>query len=198
MEVISNEVKYSSKFLNFIESKYRNTKGDINKWFWVERPNNRKAVVIACIIEKYEGNILGFIKSILHLKKTKYLAVTKEFRVPINDYEWGFPAGLIDDNEKPEDTIKRELEEETGLKVKNIDCITPILISSAGISNESIYIGYVKAEGTPNKDKLEASEDIETFLYSRKDINKLLKNKDIIFGKTAYGIMRSFAKFGDI
>ena len=36
---------------------------------------------------------------------------------------WMFPAGFLDFGEHPENTVKREIEEETGLKVQNLEFI---------------------------------------------------------------------------
>src|SRR4051812_37166295 len=46
--------------------------------------------------------------------------ITREFRVPLGDYYYGFPAGLIDKGESPEIAAVREMWEETGLEVVNI------------------------------------------------------------------------------
>lgn len=191
MKNLETSVVAKTPFLHFVETEYEDQRGDIKKWAYVQRPNGRKAVVIATIVESFNQTLLG-------TQRIKRLAVIKEYRVPLNGYEYGFPAGLIDDGESPEDAITRELEEETGLKIKNILNVSPPVVSSAGISDEAVYLGYAIAEGEPNKDKLEASEDIETYLMTQSEVNDLLKRKDVTFGKSAYAIMRNFAKFGEI
>jgi ADP-ribose pyrophosphatase len=65
------------------------------------------------------------------------LVVTKEFRVPIWDFEYGFPAGLIDDGENMEQTVARELKEETGLELAKIKHVSAPVFSSAGLTDES-------------------------------------------------------------
>ena len=44
------------------------------------------------------------------------IVVIRQFRHAINQVIWELPAGVIDGNESPEDTAKRELLEETGYK----------------------------------------------------------------------------------
>jgi ADP-ribose pyrophosphatase len=190
LEVLNKMVKHEGPFLEFVQTRYKDQNGDIKKWDWCRRPGNRKAVVIATIVNQYAKTPLG-------MKEIPHLVVTKEFRVPIEDYEYGFPAGLIDAGEKPEDAIHREFEEETGLKIVSIDEVTPAIVSSAGLSNEEIYLGFVTAKGITNKDKLESSEDIETFLMTRVEVADLMKKK-VKFGKLAYTIMRNFVKYGEI
>ena len=70
----------------------------------------------------------------------KKLVITKEFRVPIWDYEYGFPAGLIDEGEDIAETVKREMKEETGLDVVRIDHTSMPVYSSAGLTDESCHM----------------------------------------------------------
>ena len=179
MRILEKVVNLKTKFVEFVTTKYINMDGKESEWCWVRRPNGRKAVVIACMVDDK-------------------LVVIKEFRVPIEGYEIGFPAGLIDEGESPEDAVRRELEEETGLKVEKILHISKPVISSAGITDEAVHMAYVKATGKPNKDKLEASEDIDTFLLDKDEVAALMMYGDEPIGKSAYCVMRNFAKFGDI
>ena len=57
----------------------------------VENAGKADAVLIVATVETDEG---------------RKLVVTKEFRVPIWDYEYGFPTGLIDDGENVEKTCE--------------------------------------------------------------------------------------------
>jgi ADP-ribose pyrophosphatase len=153
---------------------------------WVRRPGNQKAVVIAALHENGK------------------LVVIEEYRVPIEGYELGFPAGLIDDGEDPAEAVRRELLEETGLKLEEVIMISPAVISSAGLSNESVHLAYVKVSGEPNKDKLEASEDITTYLMDQDDVKHAMfggipdKFSSYSIGKFAYSVMRNFVEHGTI
>ena len=180
MKTISSKILKKTKFLEMMVTNYINTLNKPAQWWWVRRPKGTKAVVIAAITE--DGK----------------LVVTKEFRVPINDYELGFPAGLIDPEETPEDAVRRELEEETGLKVKEIFHISPPVLSSAGLTDEAVHLAYVKVEGEPNKDKLEASEDIETSLLTQSAVELLMKSSVYPIGKLAYAVMKNFVRYGEI
>ena len=53
------------------------------------------------------------------------LVMTREYRVPLADFEYGFPAGLVDEGEGIEDAVRRELWEETGLVVERFVRIGP-------------------------------------------------------------------------
>lgn len=179
MKIHKREVVQKSPFLEFVKTNYANTKNKLATWYWCRRPNSRKAVVIACMVDDK-------------------LVVIKEFRVPVENYEIGFPAGLIDYGETPEGAVRRELEEETGLKVEEILHISPAVLSSAGLTDEAVHLAFVRASGIPNKDKLEESEDIDTSLLTRNEVEALMKDSKYPFGKTAYSVMRTFVKYGEI
>ena len=186
MKIISKNVLNITPFVELIQTNYINTKNKISQWVWCRRPKGRKAVVIAATIEDSDG--------------VNRLVVIQEYRIPIEGYEIGFPAGLIDKDESPEDAIRRELEEETGLKVEEIKHISPAVLSSAGITDEAIHMAYVIVSGTPNKDKLESSEEIDTYLMDVDEVKDVMNSdgKNYVIGKSAYTIMRNFVKYGDI
>ncbi len=194
MKIQNKKVVHSTKFLDMFVTNYIDAKKQLAQWFWVARKGGQKAVVIIAIHEQPVKTEEGEDE----LPPIRSLVVTKEFRVPIENYEYGVPAGLIDPGETPEDAVRRELNEETGLVVDEIMHISPAVISSAGLSNEAVHLAWVRVSGEPSKDKLEASEDIDTYLMGRADVEELLSKDDVVFGKSAYTEMRRFAQTGNI
>ena len=140
------------------------------------------AVVIVPIIKTAQGN---------------RLVVTKEFRIPIWDYEYGFAAGLVDGDEEIAETVKRELKEETGLELVKINHVSRSVYSSAGMSDESCRMAMVEAEGTVSNQWLEDAEDIETLLMDVKQIRELLASDKKISAK-AWGLFYHYAATGKI
>jgi len=127
----------------------------------------------------------------------KKLVVTKEFRVPIWDFEYGFPAGLIDDGEDVETTVERELKEETGLELVRIRHISTPVFSSAGLTDESCHMALVEAEGQVSDKWLDESEDIEALLLDVEGIRDLLASEKKIAAK-AWGLLYHYAQTGQI
>jgi len=127
----------------------------------------------------------------------KKLVLTREFRVPIWDYEYGFPAGLIDDGEAIEDTVRRELKEETGLELVKINHISMPVYSSAGLTDESCHMVLVEAKGQPSNEWLDGTEDIEVLLLDVKGIRELLDSDKRIAAK-AWGLLYHYAQTGRI
>jgi len=175
-------VEARSKHLFYNCTTYFDKSGKQREWYWVERPNNTKAVVIVATVE---GK----------------LVVAEEFRVPVNGYVWDLPAGLIDQNEIPEEAAVRELKEETGLDVIKIDRVTPFTFSSPGLTNESVCLAYVQASGELSTANTEDSEDIKVHLMSPSDVSKLIVEKlcgtgGEKVGARAFFVFEHFARHG--
>lgn len=71
----------------------------------------------------------------------------REYRYPLNDYVWAFPAGLIDPGEDYETAAIRELKEETGVLVKHIIDSYPGGYSSEGMTDEKLAMVICNVEG---------------------------------------------------
>ena len=76
------------------------------------------------------------------------LLINKEFRMAVGDWVYNFPAGLIDEGEQPVESAKRELWEETGLELYEIDDFIGQSYSAVGFSNEINVCVVGKARGT--------------------------------------------------
>ena len=64
------------------------------------------------------------------------LLINKEFRMAVGDWVYNFPAGLIDEGEEPLESAKRELWEETGLELYEIDDFIGPSYSAVGFRSE--------------------------------------------------------------
>lgn len=125
------------------------------------------------------------------------LVVTREFRVPIWDYEYGFPAGLIDPGESVEATIARELKEETGLDLVKINHLSAPVYSSAGLTDESCVMAMVQASGQVSSQHQEHLEDIEAILMDADQIQDLLASGKKVAAK-AWGLLFHYVQLGRI
>lgn len=194
MKIIETEQLLKTEFLNINATQYEDTKGKDKYWVWAQRPNARKAVVICAIVDK------GWVKESndSFLERDLRLVVTREFRVPLGGYEYGFPAGLIDGDENILGAAKRELKEETGLDVSAFIRQSPFVFNSAGLTDESIAMIYVECNGELSKKGLEDSEEIETMLLSRKEVSELLEDETKMFGAKAWMVMENFVRHNEI
>lgn len=112
------------------------------------------------------------------------LVTIKEYRIPLGAYEHGFPAGLIEHNETVEQVAERELKEETGLTITDFLYVSPAVVSSAGLSDESVIYVICICTGEPNTDANEGAEDITVNILDTKGIKNLLSSGENISAKT--------------
>jgi ADP-ribose pyrophosphatase len=178
MKILGKEILYSSKYLNFVGIKFVNRNNIEDTWYSAERFNEGKTVVIAAL---YDNK----------------LVVTREFRVPIQDYEWALPAGLVDANELPVETAKRELKEETNLDLVSVSNYTPYLYNTAGMTNEVVSLVYCHASGKISQSGNEQTEDISCYLFDREQVMELVQNTENKFSAKAYLIFERYIK-GDL
>lgn len=101
----------------------------------------------------------------------------KQQREAINKIALELPAGMIDENELPEDAAKRELEEEVGIIANNIEFLTEYY-PSCGYTNEKIYAYLAKGFSIGNQHFDETEEILEIQKISIDEcMNRLLNNE---------------------
>lgn len=102
------------------------------------------------------------------------LLMIKEFRYPLNDYVWAFPAGLIDPGEDACTAAVRELMEETGVKVEKIISVFPGGYSSEGMSDEKLGTVVCRVSGTLKG--CEGAEEIHPVKVTVEEAIKIASN----------------------
>lgn len=110
---------------------------------------------------------------------TDNMYLIRQFRPAVNDYVIEFPAGLVDPGETEEQTVARELYEETGLIAEMINLTVPSSYTSVGMTDEKVAVYTAIVSGKPNTNNLMDNEDIEILTIKSSDLN------DVING--AYG-----------
>lgn len=109
-------------------------------------------------------------------EKEEKILINKEFRLAVGDWVYNFPAGLIDPGEEPQQSAVRELWEETGLELYEINDFINISYSAVGFSNETNVCVVGKARGKFHK-STSSVEEIEAGWYTRAEVRELLKKE---------------------
>lgn len=177
------------KWLNLFDVKYVAKTGDEKSWQLATRQKEPK-----CVTGRYDRPDAVVIVA-FHKVKDK-MVITREYRVPLNDYEYGFPAGLIDGGESVEQATRRELREETGLTVSRFIKMSPPIYSSAGMTDESVAMVYVECEGTPSNTANTEFELIEVLLITPAEALRMCSDVTLKFDAKAWLEISQFAENG--
>lgn len=184
-----------TKFLSLYDIKYKNKVGKVKNWTVASRKNleSLKEQHFHGKKEKIDAVVIFAVH-----KESKKLVLIKQFRVPVNNYMYELPAGLIDGEEKIEEALRRELKEETGLTLLEIDRTKKLLpvYASGGMTDESMAIMFCTCEGISSTDYLEEDEDLEIKLVSQEEAAELLE-QDIKIDAKAYLALQLFAMVGE-
>jgi ADP-ribose pyrophosphatase len=177
------------RWLNLFDVRYVAKSGDEKSWQLATRQKIPK-----CVTGRY-GRPDAVVIVPFHTQKDK-MVITREYRVPLNDYEYGFPAGLVDDGESVEQATRRELREETGLTVSRFIKMSPPIYSSAGMTDESVAMVYVECEGKPSNTANTEFELIEVLLITPAEAFRMCSDLTLKFDAKAWLEISQFAEKG--
>jgi ADP-ribose pyrophosphatase len=189
MRVKSFKKKSRSDWLNLFEIAYEDKAGGDRSWQLASRRQTPR-----CISGDFD--IPDAVVIVPYHFSSGKLVLIKEYRVPLADYQYGFPAGLIDPGETIESAVERELREETGLTLERVKRIGPPIYSSPGMSDESICMVYVECDGTPSNEANEGTEDISVIMVSKTEAAALLNVKDVKFDAKAWLTLSAYVQSG--
>jgi nudix-type nucleoside diphosphatase (YffH/AdpP family) len=129
------------------------------------------------------------------------LLLTEQFRLPTFEKGPGWLieiiAGMIDRGEQPEDSIRREIEEELGYRASHIEHIATFYVSPGG-SSERIWVYYAEVGdasrvsaggGLPGE-----HEDIRVVSISPEEARAALEDGRIADAKTIIGLQWFLAR----
>jgi len=196
----SNKIKIKSikqltqfNHLNLYDIQYTDRYKKDKSWIMASR--SYKEPIISSNLKEHKPDAVIIVP--FHKDKNRIVLI-KEFRVTLNDYQLGFPAGLMEKGETIHETASREMMEETGLKIIKFLKTSPTIYSSTGISDESVSIVYVECEGEPSNSGNEGSEDISVLFISRDDASKLHADHSLKFDVKTWLILSMYAKTGKL
>ena len=182
MNLIDLKKVKDGKYLKNYELTYINKVGKEKKYEMVSRSEIKS-------IEDIGKRSSGV--SIVATCKDKLLLL-REFRMGVNREIINLVAGMIEEGEKIEDCIRREVYEETGLSVKKIVKILPSSYAAVAISDTSTNIAFVEVEGEFS-DHTSENEQIKPQFYTKEEVKELLQTEK--FSSRAQVIAYMFAEY---
>ena len=114
--------------------------------------------------------------------------LVRQFRHPVNKRLLELPAGGIEENETPEDAVRRELQEEIGYLPRKIEALGGFY-SAPGFCTEYLYL-FVATELTPSRLVASDTDEIEVIRMPLAGIPDLIASSEICDSKSVAGLLR--------
>lgn len=93
---------------------------------------------------------------------------------------WEIPAGMVDDDETPEEAAKREMEEETGYIVDKLEFLGKCY-PSIGSTTEIQYLFYAECS-KKSEQRLDDVESISVCHYTENEFDRMINDGEFTHG----------------
>ena len=165
MKLLDLKQIYKGKFLSYYVASFLNKENKVKEYEFISRdPNLTK--------EKFGKNVPAGVGLVALSKNRDKVLLQSEFRLATNHYVYNFPAGLIDKGETVEEAAKRELKEETGLDLIDIEAVLPPSYASQGTSDELMQLVICTCDGEI-KESIFADEEIKAKWFNKEEVKTL-------------------------
>ncbi|MBD2138341.1 NUDIX hydrolase [Anabaena sp. FACHB-1237] len=125
------------------------------------------------------------------------LILVRQYRFAVQGRLLEFPAGTIEPNEDPLETVKREIQEETGYCAHNWDKLGEFFLAP-GYSDEIIYAFVARdLEKLATPPQQEEDEDIEIVILSPQELETAIFEGENVDAKTisSFLLLRRFLEY---
>jgi ADP-ribose pyrophosphatase len=116
-----------------------------------------------------------------------HIILVRQFRYPARRHMWELVAGSMEPGESVIRAARRELQEETGYRAGSLKRLFSFY-PSPGFLTEQMHLVEAR-DLTLSKAAPEEDEQIEVAEFSKIQIDKLLREKKVIDGKTLVGLL---------
>lgn len=195
MDRIKHIQKYTNnRFLNFYDMDVVHRNGKASHYYMVSRNSNADTLKAVTHVNPPDGVVMYGVYG----EEKDQVVLVRQFRYPIGDYVYEFPAGLVEKDEDLTQAGIREMYEETGLTFvpKNAGCYSKPFFTTVGMTDESCGTVFGYCSGTPTNTHQEDSEDIQVVLANRTECKRILKEENVAI-MCAYMLMHFIASDGD-
>ena len=186
--------KTHNRFLNYYELEAVHRDGSISPYYMTSRAKDASQLKAVTHQNRPDGVILYGVYG----EEQDRVVLIRQYRYPLGDYVYEFPAGLVEEGEEMGAAGVREMYEETGLTFTPVDagCYSRPFFTTVGMTDESCGMVFGYCSGTPTSIHEEASEEIQVILADRAEAKRILREENVAI-MCAYMLMHFIASEGD-
>ena len=186
--------KTHNRFLNYYELEAVHRDGSVSPYYMTSRAKDASQLKAVTRQNRPDGVILYGVYG----EEKDRVVLIRQYRYPLGDYVYEFPAGLVEEGEEMGAAGVREMYEETGLTFTPVDagCYSRPFFTTVGMTDESCGMVFGYCSGTPTSIHEEASEEIQVILADRAEAKRILREENVAI-MCAYMLMHFIASEGD-
>jgi ADP-ribose pyrophosphatase len=115
------------------------------------------------------------------------VVLVRQYRYPVDASVWELPAGRLDPGESVEEAARRELEEEVGLRPRELTALA-VFYTTPGFCDEAMHLfratGLTSVAARPEPD-----ERIESRAFTLEEARAMIRRGEIREGKTLVALL---------
>ena len=193
-EIKSIQQKTHNRYLNYYELEAVHRDGSVSPYYMASRAKDANHLKAVTRENKPDGVILYGVYG----EAKDRVVLIRQYRYPLRDYVYEFPAGLVEEGEEMAAAGIREMYEETGLTFTPVDAgsYSRPFFTTIGMTDESCGTVFGYCNGEPTSVHEEASEEIQVILADRAEAKRILREENVAI-MCAYMLMHFIASEGD-
>ncbi len=112
-----------------------------------------------------QKGIYGFVKrsdgvDVLIINSHQEILLVKQYRYPIRAFQWGIPGGAMNEGETPKQAAQREIREETGLEITDLEEMGSYYpLSSCSTEKGNLFLARIDMD-LPTENPLEQHDEV--------------------------------------
>ena len=154
-KILSRHIIHTTPWLQLIEKKVKLCPGaEVESFYCITQP-----AYVGILTQTEDGKI----------------PLVRQFRPCVEEYTWEFPGGTVDEGETPAEAAKREVEEETGLIVRELIYLGNFHPDTGRLQIDS-HAFYAKASVVDNPSPAEQGMSVR--YVTREKLNRMVISEE--------------------